>query len=30
MNVLEQIVANKRIEVEALKQKYSIDFFRES
>jgi len=30
MNVLEQIVANKRIEVATLQQKYSIDFFRES
>jgi len=30
MNVLEQIVANKRIEVAALQQKYSVDFFRES
>jgi indole-3-glycerol phosphate synthase len=30
MNVLEQIVANKRIEVATLQQKYSVDFFRES
>lgn len=30
MNVLEQIVANKRRELEVLQQTYSIDYFRES
>ena len=30
MNVLEQIVANKRRELEVLQQQYSIDYFRES
>jgi len=30
MNVLEQIVANKRRELEVLHQQYSIDYFRES